>query len=67
MTANKYDRNRKLNTDRLSAETQSDKELMETITILYAITVKRKKNEKNLHCSPNSTQELNIKILQLTT
>jgi len=40
---------------------------METITILYVITVKRKKNENNLNCSPNSTEELTIKILQLTT
>jgi len=66
-TASKYDKNRKQNTHRLSAETQSDKELMETITILYVITVKRKKNENNLNCSPNSTEELTIKILQLTT
>jgi len=37
-TASKYDKNRKQNTDRLSAETQSDKELMETITILYSMS-----------------------------
>jgi len=37
-TASKYDKNRKQNTHRLSAETQSDKELMETITILYSMS-----------------------------